>query len=66
MLASHRIGAPAAQRALAACARARRKDDVVGDLDHAAGVDDAHRDALLVGEKRDKPASARMVAKERA
>ena len=63
--ASHRIGAPACSAAIAARRGAGREDDVGGDLHHAAGVDDAHGDALLGGVKRARSASARMIAKER-
>ena len=44
-----------AQRHARRLGRAGREDDVVGDLDHAAGVDDAHGDALLRRRKARKP-----------
>ena len=59
-------GAPAASAAMPASRRAKRHHDVVGDLDHAAGMDDAHGDPLLLArEKRASRASARMIANER-
>ena len=49
--ASQRIGAPRLQRGDRRQRRALRKMDVGGRLDHAAGMDDAHRDALFRARK---------------
>ena len=47
MRASQKIGAPPVSAALRRLGRAGREDEVARRLDHAAGMDDAHRDALL-------------------
>ena len=38
---------PRPQRAACGFNDARREDDVLGDFNHATGMDDAHGDALL-------------------
>ena len=48
ILASQRIGAPLRSAALAGGDEIGREFDVVGELDHAAGVDHAHGDFLLL------------------
>ena len=53
--ASQRIGAPRASAAIAGERRAGREMDVGGGLDHAAGMNDAHGDALL------RPGEARKI-----
>ena len=47
MRESQKIGAPRRKRRARRLGRAGREDDIGGDLDLAAGMDDAHRDALL-------------------
>ena len=65
--ASHRIGAPAPSAAACGGDEAGREDEVLRRLDVAAGVDHAHRDlGLSASEKRDRSASARMMANERS
>ena len=49
ILESQRIGLAGEQRAARGGHEAGREDEVVGDLDHAAGMNDAHGDARLVG-----------------
>ena len=51
---SQKTGLPCEQRAARRGDEAGREDEVAGDLDHAAGMDDAHGDAGLVrGEARE-------------
>ena len=45
-IAQHRLAGE--QRAARGGGEIGREDEIAGDLDHAAGMDDAHRDARLV------------------
>ena len=65
ILESQKIGLPASSAPRARGGEVRREDDVAGDLDHAAGMNDAHGDARLVRREAGRSASPRMMAKER-
>ena len=48
ILELQKIGFPTEERAARGGNEARAEHEVAGDLDHAAGMDDAHSDARLV------------------